>query len=128
MCLLLPLPKEERVEVVSAPSAEEQQEEDEEEAPEELHSYQAEVTFEQPGDMLLEQAGFVTEPQALACQQAQTTEVLNGGSHQAEQDSPLQEEGQHHLSLACWLVVIAPSRYLQHVQHCPLLFTVNIGL
>ncbi|KAM3857121.1 uncharacterized protein ACN63O_019103 [Diretmus argenteus] len=86
-----PLQKEERVEVVSVPSAEGQQE-DEEEAPEELHSYPAEVTYEQPGDMLLEQADFVAEPQALACQQAQTTEVLNGGRHQAEQDSRSQEE------------------------------------
>ncbi|XP_071371438.1 microtubule-associated protein 2-like [Centroberyx affinis] len=88
-----PVAQEEKVEVVSAPSVEEQQE-DEEEAPEELHSYQEEVTYEQPGDLLLEQADFVTEPQALACQQAQTPEVLNGGSHQAEQDSPSQKEVQ----------------------------------
>ncbi|XP_078147366.1 uncharacterized protein LOC139914084 [Centroberyx gerrardi] len=69
-----PVAQEEKVEVVS------------------LHSYQEEVTYEQPGDLLLEQADFVTEPQALACQQAQTPEVLNGGSHQAEQDSPSQKE------------------------------------
>lgn len=71
--------KEEKVEVVS-----QQQDEDEEEAPEEPHSYPEEVTYEQPGDLLLEQTDYLTEPQALGFQQAQTPEVLNGGSHQGE--------------------------------------------
>ncbi|XP_053170243.1 microtubule-associated protein 2-like [Scomber japonicus] len=74
---------QDKVEVVSAFSVEEQQQ-DEEEAPEEPDSYQEEVTYEQPGDLLLEQTDCVTEPQALGFQQAQTPEVLNGGSHQSE--------------------------------------------
>ncbi|CAK6969876.1 microtubule-associated protein 2-like isoform X7 [Scomber scombrus] len=78
-----PVAQEDKVEVVSAFSAEEQQQ-DEEEAPEEPDSYQEEVTYEQPRDLLLEQTDFVTEPQALGFQQAQTPEVLNGGSHQSE--------------------------------------------
>lgn len=73
---LLPLLKEEKVEAVTASSAEEQEEEP--------NMYQEEVTYEQPGDTLLEQTDFVTEPQALGPQQAQTPEILNGGSHQAE--------------------------------------------
>lgn len=96
-----PVAQEEKVVVVSTPSVEEQQE-DEEESPEELLNFHQEVTYEQPGDMLLEQGDFITEPQALACQQAQTPEVLNGGSHQAEQGSTSQEgmEGHHPLSVA----------------------------
>ncbi|XP_041821875.1 microtubule-associated protein tau-like isoform X2 [Chelmon rostratus] len=74
-----PVAQEEKVEVVS-----QQQDEDEEEAPEEPHSYPEEVTYEQPGDLLLEQTDYLTEPQALGFQQAQTPEVLNGGSHQGE--------------------------------------------
>lgn len=100
-----PLPKDEKVVVVSTPSEEEQQE-DEEEAPEELLSYHQEVSYEQPGDMHLEQADFITEPQDLACQQAQTPEVLNGGSHQAEQGSPSQEEG------VCGLMGFCVRRYV----------------
>lgn len=81
--------QEDKVEVVSAFSVEEQQQ-DEEEAPEEPDSYQEEVTYEQPRDLLLEQTDIVTEPQALGFQQAQTPEVLNGGSHQSEH-SPSQK-------------------------------------
>ncbi|KAM7365638.1 hypothetical protein PAMP_016555 [Pampus punctatissimus] len=84
-----PVAQEDKVEVVSAFSVEEQQQ-DEEEAPEEPDSYQEEVTYEQPGDSLLEQTDFVTEPQALGFQQAQTPEVLNGESHQSEH-SPSQK-------------------------------------
>ncbi|XP_049425815.1 microtubule-associated protein 2-like isoform X3 [Epinephelus fuscoguttatus] len=73
------------IEVVS-----QQQDEEEEEAPEEPHSYQEEVAYEQPGDLLLEQTDYLTEPQALGCQQAQTPEVLNGGGHQGEH-SPTQK-------------------------------------
>ncbi|TKS66637.1 Microtubule-associated protein 2 [Collichthys lucidus] len=72
-----PVAQEDKVEVVS-----QQQDEDVEEAPEEPHSYPEEVAYERPGDSLLEQADYLTEPQALGCQQAQTPEVLNGGSHQ----------------------------------------------
>lgn len=82
-CILSPLLKEDKIEVLS-------QQQDEEEAPEEPGTYQEEVTYEQPGDLLLEQAGYLTEPQALGCQQAQTPEVLNGGSHQGEH-SPSQK-------------------------------------
>ncbi|XP_074520611.1 uncharacterized protein LOC141785906 isoform X2 [Halichoeres trimaculatus] len=53
---------------------------DEEEAPEE-------VTYEQPEDLLLEQTDYLSELQALGCQQAQTPEVLNGGG----QHSPSQQ-------------------------------------
>lgn len=84
MCLPSLL-KEDKVEVVS-----QQQDEDEEEAPEEPNSYPEEVAYEQPGDMLLEQTDYLTELQALGCQQAQTPEVLNGGSHQSEH-SPSQK-------------------------------------
>ncbi|XP_056226313.1 microtubule-associated protein 2-like isoform X3 [Seriola aureovittata] len=66
------------------------QQQDEEEAPEGPSRYQEEVTYEQPGDLLLKQADYLTEPQALGCQQAQTPEVLNGGSHQGEH-SPSQK-------------------------------------
>ncbi|XP_031707736.1 microtubule-associated protein 2-like isoform X2 [Anarrhichthys ocellatus] len=76
-----PVAQEDKVEVVS----QQQEEEEEEEAPEELHSYQEEVA-----DLLLEQTDYLTEPQALGCQQAQTPEVLNGGSHQGEH-SPSQK-------------------------------------
>ncbi|KAE8278522.1 Microtubule-associated protein 2 [Larimichthys crocea] len=72
-----PVAQEDKVEVVS-----QQQDEDGEEAPEEPHSYPEEVAYERPGDSLLEQADYLTEPQALGCQPAQTPEVLNGGSHQ----------------------------------------------
>ena len=58
----------------------EEQEEQVEEAPD-----QEEVTYEQPGDSLLEQADYLAEPQALGCQQ--TPEVLNGGAHPGERSS-----------------------------------------
>ncbi|XP_045915036.1 microtubule-associated protein 2-like [Micropterus dolomieu] len=73
-----PVAQEDKVEVVS------QQQDEDEEAPEEPNSYLEEVAHEQPGDLLLEQTDYLTEPQALGCQQAQTPEVLNGGSHQGE--------------------------------------------
>lgn len=76
-CVSSPLLKEDKIEVLS-------QQQDEEEAPEGPGTYQEEVTYEQPGDLLLEQADYLTEPQALGFQQAQTPEVLNGGSHQSE--------------------------------------------
>lgn len=44
------------------------------EAPEE------EVTRGWPGDALLEQADYLTGPQDLGCQEAQTPEALSGGS------------------------------------------------
>lgn len=83
MCLPSLL-KEDKVEVVS-----QLQDEDEEEAPEEPNSYPEEVAYEQPGDLLLEQGDYLTEPQALGCQEAQTPEVLNGGSHQGEHSPSL---------------------------------------
>nr|XP_057907070.1 microtubule-associated protein tau-like isoform X9 [Doryrhamphus excisus] len=70
---------QDKVEPVSALSAEEHQQDEEEE--EEVAVCQEEVTCEHPGSPLLEQADLVTEPQALGCEQAQTPEVLNGGSH-----------------------------------------------
>ncbi|KAG7239314.1 hypothetical protein INR49_029279 [Caranx melampygus] len=79
-----PVAQEDKIELLS-------QQQDEEEAPEGPGSYQEEVTYEQPGDLLLEQADYLTEPQALGYQQAQTPEVLNGGSHQGEH-SPSQKE------------------------------------
>lgn len=82
MCLPCLL-KEDKIEVVS-------QQQEEEEAPEEPSNYQEEVTYEQPADLLLEQSDYLTEPQALSCQQAQTPEVLNGGSHEGEH-SPSQK-------------------------------------
>lgn len=48
------------------------------------------MTYEQPGDLLLEQTDYLSEPQALGCQEAQTPEVLNGGGHPA-QHSPSQQ-------------------------------------
>ncbi|KAL6115321.1 map2 [Pungitius sinensis] len=68
-----PVAQEDKVEVVS-------QQQDEEEPP----SYQEEVACKQPGDLPLEQTDYLTEPQALGSQQAQTPEVLNGGSHEGE--------------------------------------------
>uniref|UniRef100_A0A3B4WVY2 Microtubule-associated protein n=1 Tax=Seriola lalandi dorsalis TaxID=1841481 RepID=A0A3B4WVY2_SERLL len=75
------------------------QQQDEEEAPEGPSRYQEEVTYEQPGDLLLKQADYLTEPQALGCQQAQTPEVLNGGSHQGEH-SPSQKGMEIHQPLS----------------------------
>ncbi|KAF3688433.1 Microtubule-associated protein 2 [Channa argus] len=72
-----PVAPEDKIEVVS-------QQQVEEEAPEEPGTCREEVAYEQPGDLLLEQTHYLTEPQALGCQQAQTPEVLNGGSHQAQ--------------------------------------------
>lgn len=88
MCLPSLL-KEDKVEVVSH-QQDEDEDEDEEEAPEEPHCYPDEVAYEQPGDSLLEQTDYLTEPQALGFQQAQTPEVLNGGSHRGEH-SPSQK-------------------------------------
>lgn len=86
--------QEDQVEVVS-----QQQEVQEEvqEAPEEAHSYQEEVAYEQPG--ALEQTDYLSEPQALGYQQAQTPEVLNGGSHQSEQ-IPSQKGLESHMPLS----------------------------
>ncbi|KAL3045843.1 hypothetical protein OYC64_013988 [Pagothenia borchgrevinki] len=75
-----PVAQEDKVEVVSQ---QQELQEEEKEAPEESHSYQEEVAYEQPG--ALEQTDYLSEPQALGYQQAQTPEVLNGGSHQSEQ-------------------------------------------
>lgn len=88
-----PVAQEDKIEVVS------QQHEDEEEAPEEPQSYPEEVAYEQPGDLLLEQTDYLTEPQALGCQQAQTPEVLNGGSHQGDH-SPSQKGVESHQPLS----------------------------
>lgn len=91
-----PMAREERVVVVPAPSVEEE----EEEAPQEPAEQQEEQS-DQPADMLLEQADFVGEPQALSCQQAEEAhETLNGGNHQCEQEMPSQEEGRLPLSVA----------------------------
>ncbi|XP_061918353.1 uncharacterized protein LOC133659722 isoform X2 [Entelurus aequoreus] len=76
---------QEKVEPVSALSAEERQQDEEEVA-----GCQEEVTCEHPGSLLLEQTDLVTEPQALGCEQVQTPEGLNGGSPHREQ-SPSQE-------------------------------------
>ncbi|XP_035764483.1 microtubule-associated protein 2-like isoform X4 [Neolamprologus brichardi] len=73
-----PVAQDDKVEVVS------QQQDEKEEAPEELNSHQEDVTYEQPRDLLLEQTDYLTEPQALGFQQAQTPEALNGGSHQGD--------------------------------------------
>lgn len=59
-------PQDAKVEVVSCQR--------QDEAPEE------EVPREEPGDSLLEQADYLTGPQDLGCQQAQSPEALNGGS------------------------------------------------
>lgn len=74
MCLPSLL-KDDKVEVVS---------QQQDEAPEEPHSCPEEVAYEQPGDLLLEQTDYLTEPQALGSQQAQTPEVLNGGSEHSQ--------------------------------------------
>uniref|UniRef100_A0A3P8T0Z8 Microtubule-associated protein n=1 Tax=Amphiprion percula TaxID=161767 RepID=A0A3P8T0Z8_AMPPE len=87
-----PVAQDDKVELFS-------QLQDEEEAPEELDNYQEEVTYEQPGDLLLEQTEFLAKPQALGCQQAQTPEALNGGSHQGEH-SPSQKGMEHHQPLS----------------------------
>lgn len=76
MCL--PSLLEGKVEVVSC------QRQDEDEAPERPHGVPEEVAYEQPGDSLLEQTDYLTEPQAMGCQQAQTPEVLNGGSEHSQ--------------------------------------------
>ncbi|XP_073318685.1 uncharacterized protein [Pagrus major] len=91
-----PVAQEDKVEVVSQ---QQDEDEDEEEAPEEPHSYPDEVAYEQPGDSLLEQTDYLTEPQALGFQQAQTPEVLNGGSHQGEH-SPSQKGMESHQPLS----------------------------
>ncbi|XP_030602271.1 microtubule-associated protein tau isoform X2 [Archocentrus centrarchus] len=87
-----PVAQDDKVEVVS-------QQQDEEEAPEEPNSYQKDVTFEQPRDLLLEQTDYLTEPQALGCQQAQTPEALNGGNHQGDHN-PSQKGVEHHQPLS----------------------------
>ncbi|XP_077956306.1 uncharacterized protein LOC120827560 isoform X29 [Gasterosteus aculeatus] len=83
---------QDKVEVVS-------QQQDEEEAPEEPPSYQEEVACKQSGDLSLEQADYLTEPQALGSQQVQTPEVLNGGSHEGEH-SPSQKGMESHQPLS----------------------------
>uniref|UniRef100_A0A671WVH0 Microtubule-associated protein n=1 Tax=Sparus aurata TaxID=8175 RepID=A0A671WVH0_SPAAU len=93
-----PVAQEDKVEVVSH-QQDEDEDEDEEEAPEEPHCYPDEVAYEQPGDSLLEQTDYLTEPQALGFQQAQTPEVLNGGSHQGEH-SPSQKGMESHQPLS----------------------------
>lgn len=67
--------KDGKVEVVSQPQ---------DEAPEEPHSYPEEVAHEQPGGLLLEQTDYLTEAQALGIQEAQTPEVLNGGTEHSQ--------------------------------------------
>uniref|UniRef100_A0A3P8PBC7 Microtubule-associated protein n=1 Tax=Astatotilapia calliptera TaxID=8154 RepID=A0A3P8PBC7_ASTCA len=84
---------DDQVEVVS------QQQDEKEEAPEELNSHQEDVTYEQPRDLLLEQTNYLTEPQALGFQQAQTPEALNGGSHQGDHN-PSQKGVEHHQPLS----------------------------
>ncbi|XP_037618128.1 microtubule-associated protein 2-like isoform X3 [Sebastes umbrosus] len=91
-----PVAQEDKVEVVS----QQQDEEEEEKAPEEPHSYQEEVAYEQPAALLLEQTDYLTEPQALGCQQAQTPEVLNGGSHQGEHSPSQQAQPEECISKA----------------------------
>lgn len=86
---------QDKIEVVS----QQHDEDEEEEAPEEPHSYPEEVAYEQPGDLLLEQRDYLSEPQALGCQPAQTPEVLNGGSHQGEH-SPSQKGVESHQPLS----------------------------
>ncbi|XP_068165537.1 microtubule-associated protein tau-like isoform X10 [Antennarius striatus] len=74
---------------------------DEEEVLQEPHNYQEEGAREESGDWLLEQTDYLTEPQALGCQPAQTPEVLNGGSHQSEHSSSEKGvESQYPLSVA----------------------------
>lgn len=104
MCLPS-LIKEDKVEVVS------QQQDEDEEAPEEPNSYLEEVAHEQPGDLLLEQTDYLTEPQALGCQQAQTPEVLNGGSHQGEH-STSQKGVCGFMGFVCVLAVCASILYV----------------
>ncbi|XP_039997985.1 microtubule-associated protein tau-like [Xiphias gladius] len=87
-----PVAQEDKVEVQS-------HQQDEEEAPEGPNSHQEEVTYEQPGGLLLEQTDYLTEPQALGFQQAQRPEVLNGGSHQGEH-SPSQKVVESHQPLS----------------------------
>ncbi|XP_077423664.1 uncharacterized protein LOC144053256 isoform X2 [Vanacampus margaritifer] len=83
-----------KVEPVSAFSAEEQQqdEDEDEEDDDEVAACQEEVTFEQEGGPLLEQKDLVAEAQVLGCEQAQTSEVLNGGSRQRELDPSTKEK------------------------------------
>lgn len=88
-----PVAQDDKVEVVS------QQQDEKEEAPEELNSHQEDVTYEQPRDLLLEQTDYLTEPQALGFQQAQTPEALNGGSHQGDHN-PSQKGVEHHQPLS----------------------------
>uniref|UniRef100_A0A8D3DDD3 Microtubule-associated protein n=1 Tax=Scophthalmus maximus TaxID=52904 RepID=A0A8D3DDD3_SCOMX len=85
-----PSPSAEQIGPVAQEGKVEVGDEDEEEAPEGPSNHQEEVTYEQPADLLLEQTDYLAEPQALGCQQAQTPEVLNGGSHQVER-SPSQK-------------------------------------
>ncbi|XP_077369960.1 uncharacterized protein LOC144014206 isoform X4 [Festucalex cinctus] len=69
-----------KVAPVSAFSAEEQQQQDEDKE-EEVAGCQEQVTCEQEGSPLLEQNDSVAEAQVWGCEQAQTSQVLNGGSH-----------------------------------------------
>lgn len=72
MCVSLSPLKDGKVEVVSCQR--------QDEAPEGADGYPEEAAYEQPGDFLLAQADYLTEPQESGCQEAQTPEVLNGGS------------------------------------------------
>lgn len=64
--------KDGKVEVVSCQR--------QDEAPEGADGYPEEAACERPGDFLLEQTDYLTEPRESGCQEAQTPEVLNGGS------------------------------------------------
>uniref|UniRef100_A0A3Q3PZD2 MAP2/Tau projection domain-containing protein n=1 Tax=Monopterus albus TaxID=43700 RepID=A0A3Q3PZD2_MONAL len=88
-----PVAQEDKVEVVS-------QQQEEKEAPEERSIYQEEVAYEQPGHLPLEQTDYLTEPQALGFQRAQTPEVLNGGSHQGEHSPSQKAQPEERISKA----------------------------
>ncbi|XP_069377234.1 microtubule-associated protein 2-like isoform X3 [Paralichthys olivaceus] len=72
-----PSPSAEQIGPVAQDKVEKEEEEEEEAAPD---RHQEEVTYEQPGDSLLEQTDYLAEPQ-------QTPEVLNGGAHPGERSS-----------------------------------------
>ncbi|XP_034465533.1 microtubule-associated protein 2-like isoform X2 [Hippoglossus hippoglossus] len=80
-----PSPSAEQIGPVAQEDKVEKEVEEEQEEQEAPDRHQEEVTYEQPGDSLLEQADYLAEPQALGCQQ--TPEVLNGGAHPGERSS-----------------------------------------
>ncbi|XP_041834526.1 microtubule-associated protein 2-like isoform X2 [Melanotaenia boesemani] len=88
-----PVAQEDKLGVVS-------QSQDEEEAREEPSTYQEEVAYEQPGEMLLEKTDYLREPQAMGFQEAQTPEVLNGGSHQGEHSPSKKAHPEESISMA----------------------------